>query len=252
MTVRWLADTCDADGHVLYRIGREEQALIAEWPGLAHLRCMPGHAAELRAEEGADAARFAKVRRGIARALVRSLDGAITLHASALERGRRGVLCLGASGAGKSTMVHSLCARPERQFSLLADDMCEVRWSEDPEPDLLALPGETAAWLMEAGSDVKTPVPLPVATAPAKVVALVCMSAESEAGAPRLEPLRGATVFARLVPCLVRFSLDDPEAHATELRALADLCRLPVFQLTRPARRADAEKAAELVAALLR
>jgi hypothetical protein len=249
MTVRWLAETRDEEAQLLYRIGREDGALVAEWPHVARLRCVPGAEPELVADASADRLRFAKLRQGIARALVRSLDGGVTLHASAVEKRGRAVVCLGPSGAGKSTMASMLGARVG--FALLADDMCEVRWADaSPGAKLLAVPSETEVWLA-ADAAIKRPVRQPASSTVAEVAALVCMSAAPEAAVPRLERIGGSSLFGRLIPCMVRFALDDVSAHAREIEVLARLSRTPAYELIRSRDPAGAADAADLLAGLV-
>ncbi len=250
MTVLWLAETRDDEDRVLYRIGREGPARVADWPGVARLICAPGQEPVLEHLEGADPARVGKIRQGVAQALIRALDGGVTLHASAVAAKGRAVMVLGPSGAGKSTMASLLCAR--EGIALLADDMCEVVWtSAAPAAPLRALPGEGATWLSPAPGADKRPMTQPVVTGSARVVAIVCMSPETEADEPGLAPLRAPALFARLVPSLVRFALDDPAAHERELTVLSRLCLTPGYELTRARYPGGARVSAELLAGLL-
>ncbi len=252
--MHWLAELKDSVG-ILYRIGRDGEVRVAEWPDLLELRCEAGNEPTFRESPGADPLRLAKVRNGLGRALVRSLAGEITLHGSAVARRRGAIVCLGASGDGKSTLAGALCETHDCQ--LLADDMAPL--AETPacgagDPSSFAvLPSERVVWLEGAAGDApKRPRPVAFATEQRPLAAFVALSFSDARAAPRLRSLRAAEIFAHLVRSVVRFALDDPETHARELAVLGRLSRsVQGFELERPRDLARLDESARLLAGLL-
>jgi hypothetical protein len=254
VSVTWLAELRDSHG-VLYRIGREGEVRVADWPEFLTLRCGPEDVTSLIEAPGADPARLAKVKNGLVKALIRSLSGALTLHASAFAAGARAVVCVGASGMGKSTLAAAMCARPE--VRLLADDMAPVEEvaSGGRTPAFLALPSERSVWLHDAGVDErKFARELAFADSGLPVAAIVVLSF-AEAGhetGTSLRPLTALELFAHLVPSIVRFRLDDPTALEGELIALGRLARsASAYELRRPRDLARLHDGVALLASLL-
>lgn len=237
MPVRWIGEVA-ADGDVAFRIGRDGDELVAEWIDLCELRAdRRGERVSLAAHPDADPRVIAKVERGLGAALVRQLRGETSLHASTVSKGGRAVAFLGRSGAGKSTLAAHACGA--RGFELLADDVVAVHL-HDARAD--ALPTEADHWLdaasrarlgLPAGDDGKHPVAARrVASAPARLVALVALGADTASEHVELVRLRGHAALAALVPCLVRFVIDEPEEQIHELeRASSLVARVPLFEL---------------------
>jgi hypothetical protein len=230
------------DGEVVFRLGRDGAELIAEWRDLCTLRCdRAGEHASFVAAEHADPRIVAKVKQGLAAALLRHLRGETTLHASAVARGGEAIAFLGRSGAGKSTLAAFLCR--SRAFDLLADDVVRVAIAKG---SALAHPTESEHWL-ESGSvralglDVtdehgKVPIMAPrVALAPVPLRALVALSLDAAAKAPRVARIRGHRALEQLVPCLVRFVIDEPDEQVKELANMAALVdALPFYEVHAP------------------
>src|ERR1700690_1964968 len=122
--VVWIHEVKDNDA-VIFRAGRQGDRLIAEWPGLATLACdHDGSRATFRAAAGVPRSTVGKLRRGSVRALLRDLEGGLSLHASAVAIGGRAILFIGQSGAGKSTAAAEMCLGSRAQ--LLADDIASL------------------------------------------------------------------------------------------------------------------------------
>ncbi|MBS2016688.1 MAG: hypothetical protein JST00_27640 [Deltaproteobacteria bacterium] len=245
MSVRWTGELVE-QGTTLFRIGRDGDQLVAEWVGLCELRSdRRGAHVSLTGVVGADERLLTKVRAGLGAALVAHLQGATSLHASAVAAadGARAFAFLGRSGAGKSTLAAWMCRR--RGYTLVSDDV--VRLSIDGASTEI-IPGERDHWLdLEAWYAVepdergtenepgKAPVPASrVAERPAKLTALVALSYgdTTEIG---FERLRGHRAMEAILPCLVRFVLDEPDAQLEELRRIeAILGGTPLFALRAP------------------
>lgn len=241
--IAWVGEHA-VDGRVLFRIGRDGDVLVAEWPGLCELRsARSGEHFTFSASEGADKATVEKVRVGLAAALVRHLRGETSVHASAVERNGRALAFLGASGAGKSTLAAWMCHR--RGWSLVADDIARIVVDADC---VGVVPTEREHWLdahsREAlgvegrGGDVereKQAIASPAAaSAPARLTALVSLAYGGSVDVT-LTPLRGQRAMAALIPCLVRFVLDETDAHVAEMtRIEAILAKVSFLELRAP------------------
>lgn len=237
---RWTAEHI-VEGQTLFRVGRDGDQLIAQWPGLCELRSdRDGAQSSFSAEEGADPSIIAKVRGGLAAALVRHLRGETSLHACSFSRDQRALACVGPSGAGKSTLAAWMCAR--RGHALVADDIVGVR-SEGG--SLYVEPTEREHWLDASSRALLRLGPPPageksaapaaaVANAPARLVALVSLS-YAGTDAVSLVRVRGHRALGLLLPCLVRFVVDEPAAQLDEISRLEALIeRAPLYELVAP------------------
>lgn len=256
MSVRWIA-TLGPDDDPSFRVGREGDAVVAEWAGLARLsvrRAREGHGPRERWEPlpGADPRRLAKVRNGLARALVRQVDGGLALHAAAVALEGRAVALVGVSGAGKSTLAAALCAFAGG--TLLADDIACLARTSPSAPivveatevhhaldaaSLAALryaerdedPLDDGKWLVATRRAGEGAYPL------AAIVHLRPLDAAGVAPseATNLARVRGAAALALLAPQVPRLLVDDPSLLRAELDGLGGLCgSVPVFELARP------------------
>jgi hypothetical protein len=183
----------------------------------------------------------AKVERGLGAALVRHLRGGTSLHASAIAKNGRAVAFLGKSGAGKSTLAAHACRA--RGFELLADDIVEVDLAGAA---AVARPTESDHWLDAAsraalgiarGPDAKLPVSSArVAREPSPLAALVWIPTERRPSeAATLVRLRGHAALAALVPCFVRFVIDEAEEQIRELERASSLVqRVALWELRGP------------------
>ena len=85
MTVRWLATYQDG-GHIIFRIGRSDDELVAEWCDVARLTASrDGSRSKLEVFPGAGARDVRKIEQGSARLLLRHAAGELAFHGSAVE-----------------------------------------------------------------------------------------------------------------------------------------------------------------------
>lgn len=258
--VRWVSELL-WEGDVLFRIGRAGDELVADWPYLCELRSdRRGENVRFVPHPDGDPKIVAKVRAGLAAALVRHLRGGTTLHASSVSRGDRAVACLGRSGAGKSTLAAYLCL--ERGFDLVADDVVEVEiakgramvvpteadhWLEPASRRALGVEAEPPSEAPQAPGPGPSPSPSPseeaksclrgqwVAARPAELVAAFSVSLDPTVSEPVLRRLRGQEAVAEVIPCLVRFVLDEPEVQVAEVARVAELlATVPLYALRAP------------------
>jgi hypothetical protein len=245
------------EGEVLFRLGRAQNELVADWPGVCTLRAdrVTG-VSELISAPGADPVLVEKLHRGLAAALLRHLVGKLTLHASAVAFYGRAVACFGESEAGKSTTMASLTRRPDAE--LVADDTLAIEFVGD---DVQILPTEAVSWLRpEAHASLghgevtrKSPVAPPRAAREAvSLVALAKLTFDDSAARPHVRRLRGHAALAALVPSVVRFILDEHAAHRIECEQLAALVSaVPVFELLRKRDLASLSESGDLILSLL-
>jgi hypothetical protein len=256
---RWLASR-DEEGETCFRVGWLGPDLIAEWVGVARLVASPdGSRHELTFEDGVSAPERKKIRSGGARVLVRSLTGGLGLHGAAVAIDGRGLVFLGASGFGKSTLA---AAHASAGASLLADDA--VALTIDARMRRIAIePTEADHWLDAASRAAlglpdlepreeggKAPLaalaPAPVETPLHAIVAL-----DWGDNPPRLEPVHGVAALARILPHVARFALDSPVHQRAELERLeAVLRQVPVFIFVRPRSLSGIQGAMDITAAL--
>jgi len=172
----------------------------------------------------------------------------VPLHAACVGGNRQGILLLGSSGAGKSTVaLHCLL----QGFDFLAEDSVLVR------PDGLLATGvanflhvraDSLRFLMDAGTaaairqsavirrrsgvekfeiDLRSPQ-YRLAQAPQRIRALVFISSKSAGNRPLLTPLRGAAILERLAPDQ-RYAASQAGWKSFARQA----SRLPAFELRR-------------------
>lgn len=267
----WLAQY-EEDGSTYFRIGRDGDDVIAEWIGTVRLVARrDGNAHRFERDRNAHPADIAKIERGSARMLLRHLEGKLSLHGAAIERGGHAIVLLGRAMQGKSTLAAGLCA--DEGVGLLSDDAVAI------DPALVhgyeARPFEELHWLDAnarraitgmtrgaAGIDVnqgsadattkndKSPVPAARTSSGGRIVAFVdLVFADGPVRLLRTSPLEA---MSALVPQVVRFVLDDPEVHRKELDALGRLVdEVPVFRLERPRRLAVLSESCDRIFSLL-
>jgi len=223
MGVTWLGETHEG-ATVVFRVGREGDRLVAEWPGLVSVDvARDGTDLHVVPQEGADARQVAKLRASTIPALLRHLEGKLTLHASAVTAHGKAVAFLGDSGRGKSTIAFEL-ANTSGAFALLADDCLRVE-------GICAEPFDEVAWIDRASA--KTPLrPARVARSAAPIAAIFLLEWGDQL---RVSRLKGNAVGAVLERALIRFVLDEPTVHVADLERLGNLAsQVPVYELRRP------------------
>jgi hypothetical protein len=257
MGVRWVSQLC-VDGEIAFRVGRDGEMLVAEWTGLGILRAdRAGRAPSFVWDPRANPKLVNKVKNGHAAALVRHLQGSLSLHASVVARRGLAVAFVGPSGAGKSTLDAALCARAD--YELMADDIAPVQFAGD---EVLALPGEREHWLDEASVEAlslgaeqaeqgsvgeKCALPATrIASQAARLVAVVSLVFEAERPVAQVSRLRGLAALEPLVPCVARFVIDEARVQEEELAQLSALCaRVPILELRRARRLSDVRSIGE-------
>ncbi|WP_394827024.1 hypothetical protein [Pendulispora albinea] len=251
--VHWTGEFRE-EGELYFRVGRDGARFVAEWLGVCTLHAdADGTGSELVPAPGADPMLVDKVHRGLARALVRHLEGKLTLHASASSFGEVAIACTGASQAGKSTLAAKLVAGHGGE--LVADDTLAVDLRDGA---VIVHPTERLSWLLpdacralgsiredgldERGSSdeddggLKYPVePKRIAVGETRLAALVVLVFDDALSVPRLTRLRGLDAVKQLVASVVRFVLDEPERNRREMEQLARLSEaVPIYELARP------------------
>jgi hypothetical protein len=228
-------------GDAVVRVREEADEWVVEWEGLGVLRASRDGASHAFVPDlHLDPAGARKMERGVVAALVRHLRGRLTLHGSAVAIDGRAVVCVGASGAGKSTMAAALV---RAGGELLADDMAAIELDPDPSvtptEDHFSLDDAARAAVTSAEPDAvngegKWLVPAArVADAPRPLAAVLALRFGGEQ--PSVRPLRGLEVLAALVPCIPRFPTDDRARHEKELAQLERLATAGrVLELARP------------------
>lgn len=149
------------------------------------------------------------------------------------------MVLLGRSGQGKSTIAAWLC---ERGMSLFADDAVALERSTD---GYEVEPLETHHWLDPSAmavlgwrppGDWKSPVPSKcAATSNARVIGIVELAYVDGIVEPRLVRIeRSLDAMTMIVPQVVRFVLDEPDVHRSELETLTRLMAcVQLFRLER-------------------
>lgn len=242
MTTRWLHEDVQS-GVVTYRLGRDGEAIVAEWRDLATYRS--DRSPRFVASDRADPIRVGKIEAGAARALDRALDGRWSLHGAAFAIEGEGVLLVGESGAGKSTIAAACVAAGGE---LLADDIAFV---DDIGGVLHLVPGENLHWIAsadatrlgslnlaappESNGSSKAPFqPRAVALSPVPV-RMVC---EVIAGGSEIaiEALRGAAAMRAISTALFLLPSADSGPLATHFESVARIAReTEVVRIRRPA-----------------
>lgn len=177
------------------------------------------------------------------------LKGGATYHAASLARGDQGVLIMGASGAGKSTMSVGLSAT--HGWDLLGDDVAFI-WNEGAET-IAPAAADAAIWQQSCaglglpdadttplagyeGKRVYRPTGVPRLD-PAPVAGMFFLD-RTDCAAPRLERCTRGQALEQAKWQIVNF---NPNGAATEervqsvLRLNAMLRRVPAWTLTYPA-----------------
>jgi hypothetical protein len=221
--VAWTVDV--NDGGRSFRWGRIGEDVVAEWAGVLSLVAdRRGELKALRVAPDASEEIAEKVRLGAATAFLRAQRHQQSLHASAVALRGQAIVCVGASGDGKSTLAHALCERAGAE--LLADDVAMVeRLSND---DLLIVPSERTLWLGPDGSGAKAAIAArSVASDPVPIAWLVALSFDENVTTPAIRPIRGADAVSAIVPSLIRF-----EASASQWERELQLVHRLLAQVT--------------------
>ncbi|MFO0677581.1 MAG: hypothetical protein U0169_13680 [Polyangiaceae bacterium] len=229
--VTWLR-TEEGPGGAVFRSGVRAGRLVAEWEGIGTLEVDADGSnptTTVRPHVPPDVA--ARWLGGPVRALVRHASGKITLHGSAFAIDGVTIVCIGASGAGKSTTATAACRRLGAE--LLADDTVFLedegeRVRVEPSQEVLWLRSDAArAFGVAEADDLSTHVKTPWAPgnrsrSTREVHVVVDLVFHGDA-VVRVAPLRGARAFRAL--SLSTFTFARPDA-SPEVRSLENLARL--------------------------
>jgi hypothetical protein len=216
--VRWILVE-EQDG-VAFRWGYCGEDLVAEWVGVLSLRATrSGELKGLQPAPGAPRDLVEKTRLGVATAFLLAQRRQHALHASAVAWRGKALVCVGASGLGKSTMAELMCRHSG--VELLADDMAALELI--PGGGVLVAPSESAIWLATRGSGAKGPVSSPrQAEEPTALMCIVSLVFDDAARSLELLDLRGGDAVSALLPSLVRFEKTSA-LWARELDFLGEL-----------------------------
>lgn len=208
-------------GGLAFRWGYAGEDLVAEWVGVLGLRATrTGQLKSLHPAPGAPDDLVEKTRLGVAAAFLRAQRQQHALHASAVSRQGKALVCVGASGLGKSTMADHMCRRAG--IELLGDDTTGIEVPPDC-GGLQVPPSESAVWLARDGSMTKAPVKSArAAKHPAELLCIVSLVFDDAARALELRDIRGASAVSALLPSLVRFE-KTPGLWARELDFIGQL-----------------------------
>ncbi len=253
MTITWNDELLTEGRDVIYRVGREGDDFVAEWPGLLLMRMKRDEREpRISTSAAADPELVDKVRKGFLAGLVFHLHGGLALHASSLEFARGAIALVGDSRSGKSTTAAALVDAAKTR--LLADDATLIEW-DDGKPILRAT--ESTSWLREDAAVAFGLVPegektarpdarriggglgdgssaIPEAGTRLSAV-LVLRFDESAPVAGCLRKLAGVELMSAMLPSIIRWDTGDPTRAKGEIDALAKLARLTdIFEFARP------------------
>jgi hypothetical protein len=241
MPVVWLGET-SREGTLLARIGRDGDEYIAEFPNVAVLRAdRSGAWSRLEPANGARPSDVEKLSRSTVDALLRQLQGKLTLHAGAVACSKRALVLAGPSGAGKSTLVAALCMRAGA--ALVGDDTVAI--DSNPAGVPIVIPTQDRVWLLPVsrvalgldgeGVEKSSFGVERVHSEPVVLSSIVGLAFDDRIDEPVLERLRGYEAFALIAGLVFRFAIDEPVVHKREFEQLQSLAlATPVFRLRRP------------------
>lgn len=244
--IRWLGEA--RVGRVTHaRIGACGDQLIAEWASVGKLTVgRDGSNPMFETLPGVHPLQRSKIEQGAVRLLLRSLNGKIGLHGSAVEIGGRAIVFIGDARDGKSTLAAALCTDPN--VRLLADDAVALEgpdpWSVEPTEhahflDALAIQALDLIAPTETLRGKGAVEPSRVCDAPSPLQAIVRLRFDDQAATPRLVQVSMVEALASIIPQTIRFALDEPARQRVEVDKLCDLAaHVPTFELVR-ARRMD-------------
>jgi hypothetical protein len=237
--VRWIREWKE-EGLADFRIGRDGEDLVAEWVGKGVLRASrSGERKQFVAFPGVDSRQVEKFHRGLVNAMVRHLEGKVTLHASGIALAGLAVALTGPSRSGKSTTTASLCRHAD--VEMLADDTLAIERGSN---GYLVAPTEDTHWLPEdsaialgvtPGTTFKAHVAATrCARGPVPLAAIVKLVFDAASPRPRLRAIQGREAFQILNRSLFRFIIDEPPAAIHDLEELSSLCaEVQILELVR-------------------
>jgi len=254
MTLRWIAEYRGEDG-VAFRIGRDGDELVAEWPNVVTLRARrDGSSHVLTPADGADPRDVDAIRRGSAEALLGHLRGELSVHAAAVAIGETAIVFLANSGGGKSTLCAAASARPNARF--IADDVVALDrrdgvWrASSRERDHWLHDDARAALGLEIGEGKAAVAPGRNAEDALPIAAFVALEFGDEEQMA-LSRCGLVDAFAIVIPQVVRFVLEEPEVVRTEIDLVSHLVEhVPVHRLVRPRNLRRLSESVDIVASI--
>jgi hypothetical protein len=250
--IEWLAS--QSGGGV--RIGRKDEQLVIEWPGIGRLLSSPsGTEQEFSAAAGADAAVLAKFRATSLLACHRYLAGRMSLHGSAIALPGGALALVGDAGVGKSTTAMALVDGHGGRF--LADDVVPIDWQGTaplvlPVDDSFWLTADTSAWfgLETPARGKRAHPPRARAAAPERLEGLVHLVFDDNVEVAEIQPVTGHDAFRVLSSAHVCFSTGGQDDALRNFAARARLGGATrVFRVRRPRVLQALETVAQLLAA---
>jgi len=227
-----------AGDRLLLRLGRQGSLYVAEDTRYGTLvAATDGSAHRFDPHADADPTLVEKFVASLVRALVRQLQGKLSLHGSVVAFDGHAAAFVGSAFAGKSTFARA-CVQ-FTQAELLADDT--VAFVDAPGPPQVE-PVQRGTWLLgasreffglEESAERKVLATSTVAASARPLRALVLLT-NADVDEPALRRLSGLEAFQRVVPHVFRFAHDDASLQRRELDMLADvLPQLEVHELRR-------------------
>ncbi|WP_156864985.1 hypothetical protein [Pajaroellobacter abortibovis] len=227
------------------RIGRQGDYLLADFPGYGRLKAkQDGTAYSWTPASNAPSWLLEKFFRSHLEALLRHLNGKMTLHGGAVSIHGQAIALIGASGHGKSTLTAVLCQ--DEDVSLLADDTVAIEW-QNGHPYIL--PTQTVTWLRDDAVEYLS-LPSHSAYAPGYKIPLFPPRQTSElthlralielqwapgGTDPLLTLTKGRQHFLGIATHLFRFALHEPVHIRNEFQQIELLAnQVPFYILSRP------------------
>jgi hypothetical protein len=176
-----------------YRLAGD--ALLFEMPGVARFRCEAGERITVESAAGASESAVAGYLIATALPALLWMRGDIVLHmAAAVLPGMSGAIAFGgASGSGKSSILHQLVAIGA---NIVADDTICVRFDEQA-PMVSGLPG--GYFLADADVRAFRTVPPEQRLSSARLAAIIMLGPRKSSGIATFHALNGASAFEVLL-----------------------------------------------------
>ncbi len=226
----WLVSVPAKNETVPFRWRRAEGGVVAEWVGVLRVHVDASGRPSFTTANGANEQLAAKLKNTAAMAFVRALRGLPSLHGSAVAKSGNAIVCIGDSGAGKSTVAAALCSIG---FELLADDVVALELIDGC---WIVHPTEEVHWLEDASAKKGPRKAERVATRPAALKAIASLRVDSSMTAPSMARLHGARVYGALSAATLRFDATD-DVRRRELNVLGAIGeQASVFEVLRPPR----------------
>jgi len=250
-SIEWVVPAARND----VRLGRLNGLLVAEWPGIGRaVASRADSTVTFHPEPGVSIETVRKFRVTTLMACERYLNGALSLHGSAVCLPSGAVVLVGDSGAGKSTTAMALVEHEGGAF--MADDVVPVDLGPatalvHPVEDTFWLTGDTCASFRLSGPiSGKLPcAPSRRATHPTTLQAVIHLTFDDSAAPRALERLHGRETFVALSRAHFSFPWETLSSTLADFEVRERLAALaPVFRLRRPHSLGSLESIAHTIA----